>query len=261
MNSSFSGYAKNYDADFSLSEIGKLQRGRVWHFLKKNIPHRSFQILELNCGTGIDALWFAERDCSVLATDISAEMIKRAEVNTAARRELVQVGVCDCRNILSLTKGKQFDLIFSNFSGLNCLDETELKQLSDALSQLVKPGGKFIACFFGTKCIWERFYFLMKFNFKQMFRRGNGKSAVAKVGEDRITTWYYSVETIGRIFEKNFKVQKSMPVGFFIPPSYLNSIFKRIPFLLTLLAFFEKRFAPAMLSNYADHYIVSFTSS
>lgn len=259
MSESFSGYAENYDADFSHSEIGKLQRSRVWFFLKKNLANKPLQTLELNCGTGIDALWFAKRGCDVLATDISSEMIRKASQNTSAFKDKIKTITCDCRKILDVIKEEKFDVVFSNFSGLNCLSETELADLSNSISHVLKPDGKFIACFFGTKCRWEKLYFLVKFNFRAMNRRGDKKETQVKIKNDVFITWYYSTSTVSRIFADNFLPSQKMPVGLFIPPSYLNSFFKRIPFALKILSVLERFFSFSFLANYADHYVVCFT--
>ena len=49
--------SKNYDSVFTFSEIGKAQRQRVYHFASKYInPATPLDILELNCGTGEDAI-------------------------------------------------------------------------------------------------------------------------------------------------------------------------------------------------------------
>ena len=49
MLNDFDVSAKNYDAVFTFSEIGKAQRNRVYHFLKKDISKKhTLNILELN---------------------------------------------------------------------------------------------------------------------------------------------------------------------------------------------------------------------
>ena len=73
----FDSSATTYDSDFTFSEIGKLQRNRVHVFLAKNILNQNkLSVLEINCGTGEDALWLAERGCDVIATDASSKMIE-----------------------------------------------------------------------------------------------------------------------------------------------------------------------------------------
>lgn len=259
MSESFSSYAANYDTDFSNTEIGKLQRSRVWFFLERNLEGKPLKILELNCGTGIDAMWFAKKGCNILATDISPEMVNRAAENTLAFKDKVKTITCDCRTILEVTGKEKFDIVFSNFSGLNCLAHAELSDLSNSIKNVLKPDGKFIACFFGTKCWWEKLYFFFKFNFKEMNRRKDKKAVQVKIEDEAFTTWYYSTSTINKIFSNNFMLRDKMPVGIFIPPSYLNSFFRKFPFVLKILYKMECVFSFPFLSNYADHYVVCLT--
>jgi len=79
MKVAFDDLAKDYDVGFTESAIGKMQRNRVWHFLGHRIlSSEKSKILEVNCGTGVDAIWLADKGHEVLATDISPEMIERA---------------------------------------------------------------------------------------------------------------------------------------------------------------------------------------
>src|ERR1700739_4400499 len=76
----FDSLAAKYDDLFTRSLIGRAQREVVWDALIDTFEPGA-QILELNCGTGEDALFLAEHDVSVLACDASARMI-----DTARRR-------------------------------------------------------------------------------------------------------------------------------------------------------------------------------
>jgi ubiquinone/menaquinone biosynthesis C-methylase UbiE len=256
---SFNIYATSYDDDFSNSEIGKLQRARVHHFLKKYLPASPLNILEINCGTGIDALWLAKQGHKVLATDIAQQMIDVCETKlTNDREDRITFKVCDSRNVLSIAKDEKFDLIFSNFSGLNCLNKEELIEFSKAANQILKPKGKIIACVFGTKCCWERFYFLLKLEFKKINRRKNNGFADIIINGEPIRTFYYSPQSFAEKFTKEFLKTGLKPVGLFTPPSYLNNVFAKIPFALTVLNFLERVFSTSVFANYADHFIVCF---
>src|SRR4051812_48570299 len=81
MTAAFDNSAATYDEDFTNTSIGGLQRNKVWDYLLKTF-HSSFpsNILELNCGTGEDAIFFAEHGSKVLATDVSREMLNTATI-------------------------------------------------------------------------------------------------------------------------------------------------------------------------------------
>ena len=73
----FDSLAGKYDELFTRSLIGRAQRGAVWDVLL-DIFEPGSHILELNCGTGEDALFLARHDCSVVACDASGQMIQTA---------------------------------------------------------------------------------------------------------------------------------------------------------------------------------------
>src|SRR5438105_2569973 len=81
VQSLFDILAETYDSDFTASSIGKLQRKRVWKLLTPILQsyNRPLKILEINCGTGEDALHLAEMGHEIIATDASGVMIEKAQ--------------------------------------------------------------------------------------------------------------------------------------------------------------------------------------
>ena len=72
--SAFNNIAGQYDARDNQNPILQWMRGLVRKIYLKYIPTGS-KILELNAGTGVDAVFLAENGFKVHATDISEEMI------------------------------------------------------------------------------------------------------------------------------------------------------------------------------------------
>lgn len=72
----FDPAAHEYDAEFTDQLLGQWLRECVWKHTPFTAP---MHILELGCGTGEDARYFAEMGISVLATDASGEMIAVAK--------------------------------------------------------------------------------------------------------------------------------------------------------------------------------------
>ncbi len=68
---------------------------------------------------------------------------------------------------------KQYDLIFSNFGGLNCLSPRELNNFMSTALNLLAPKGFLIAVIMGRKTLWERFYFWIKKDYQESKRRRN----------------------------------------------------------------------------------------
>lgn len=76
----FDHIASPYDSLFSRSAIGLLQRKTVWKYIEGVLPElNGFEMLELNCGSGEDAVLFGERGFNLVATDISEETMKLTE--------------------------------------------------------------------------------------------------------------------------------------------------------------------------------------
>ena len=73
----FDQMAREYDDVFTNSMIGRAQRDAVWSVLTR-VFERGDRVLELNCGTGEDALFLAQNGISVTACDASEQMIQIA---------------------------------------------------------------------------------------------------------------------------------------------------------------------------------------
>jgi ubiquinone/menaquinone biosynthesis C-methylase UbiE len=260
MPSAFDLMAAVYDAGFTLTATGKLQRGRVHHFLRPWLANPPVHILEINCGTGDDALWLAARGHEVIATDASAEMIAvtMEKISASHLRSKITVRKSRFEELSENFRGKKFDLIFSNFGGLNCVSPPELKKLSIDFASLLKPGGKLIAVVMGQKCRWEQIYFLWKGKPEMAFRRNSTEPVQAALGKATVPTWYFSPREFEKQFEADFKKISARPVGLFIPPSYLNPFFEKRKWLLSLVHRLEKWFSFSVLSNQADHFLMAF---
>lgn len=248
--------AQSYDTVFSFSEIGKAQRERVHFYLDKYIlkSGTSLSILELNCGTGEDALFFAERQHQVLATDISMGMITEAQKKYTQPN--IQFKQQDITTITPDTFDQKFDLIFSNFGGLNCLSPQELQDFLKKASGLLKEKGQMVLVIMPKACLWERLYFLAKAQPKKAFRRKTNKAVIANVEGIGVKTWYYNPEEISAMNTTDFIAKKSFPVGIAIPPSYLETFFRTKKGLLSLLRKIEPVLKAPFWAKYADHYSI-----
>src|SRR5580704_16411686 len=69
--------AETYDQVFPETLVGRAMRGAVWTALEQAFQSGQ-RVLELNCGTGIDAVHLAERGVRVLACDLSPRMTEIA---------------------------------------------------------------------------------------------------------------------------------------------------------------------------------------
>jgi ubiquinone/menaquinone biosynthesis C-methylase UbiE len=253
MKASFDKAATTYDQSFTNTLIGKLQRNLVYKIVLKHLQNTN-NILEINCGTGEDAIWLAKKGFGVTATDISTEMISIAE----SKRNVENLNFiqADINTISEQFSDKNFDLIFSNFGGLNCLSKSELDNFISNSTNILSEKGKLILVIMPKNTLWEQLYFMLKGKFKSAFRRKKAK-AIANVDGENVLTYYYNPKDVVSLSNTNFELIETKPIGFFIPPSYLEPFFKNKKKLLNSLNWLESKFKDcSFLSKYADHYIL-----
>ena len=255
MKADFDKAAQNYDTTFTNSVIGKLQRDLVYHQFSKVISeHLPKTILEINCGTGEDAIWLAKQNFDVVATDISSTMIKIAKSKSVLENlTFIQT---DINQIATDFSPKNFDLIFSNFGGLNCLSLSEMTAFFKNVTQILSAKGHLVLVIMPKSTLWEQCYFLLKLDFKNAFRRKR-KYAIADINGEKVTTYYYNPKHIVNLATTNFVVKQINPIGFIVPPSYLEPFLKNKPRLISFLNAFEQQIKnQSWLSKYADHYLI-----
>jgi len=260
MHQAFDTIASGYDNSFTHSLIGTSQREIILRYLEISFPQQTKEnVLELNSGTGEDAIWFAKRGHKVLATDISKKMIsvieqKIDELDLSSRIRTMEL---DIREIGNKNFEGRFNLIFSNFGGLNCISKKDINSLPETLSKLLLPMGRLIMVIMPKYCIWETKYFLLKFNFKKAFRRYSENGTIAKLSGEKLRTFYYTPGQIKEIFKKYFDVIAVHPVGFFIPPSYMEKFFKSKRKTFNLLKILESSVTnQSFLAGFSDHYLI-----
>ena len=253
MKASFDKAATTYDQSFTNTLIGKLQRNLVYEVVSKHL-YQIKNILEINCGTGEDAIWLAKKGIEVTATDISTEMIFIA--NSKKNLKNLNFIHADINTISEQFSDKKFDLVFSNFGGLNCLNIDELSNFLNSVSTILSEKGKLILVIMPKNTLWEKVYFILKGKFKTAFRRAK-KVVFANVDGISVPTYYYNPKDIVNLSKTNFNYLDVKPVGFFIPPSFLEPFFKNKKGFLGLLETLESGIKNwSLLSKYADHYLI-----
>lgn len=217
--------------------------------------------MEINCGTGEDAVYLASRFQTVVATDLSSEMIRIAfEKSKKKKISTIEFLATDMLEIRNNLPQSQFDMIFSNFGGLNCLSDDQVQNLSSELKEMSNPDGNLILVIMGRKCLWEKFYFFIKGKTALVNRRMEPSGVNANIGTTHQKTFYYSPKEIKKHFSGSWNFKRLIPIGLFLPPSYLDPFFSKRPWLLKFLRSAEKIFGGfSFCADYADHYLIHFT--
>ena len=132
---------------------------------------------------------------------------------------------------------KPFDGAFSNFSGLNCLDD--LRSFANDLAALLRPGSPVLLCLWSRVCVAEFFWYLLHGQPRKACRRFPGK-AMAKVGAVTVPVIYPTVSTVRRAFSPWFQLRSRSAVGLFVPPSYVEKWMSKHPKILARLERLDK---------------------
>jgi ubiquinone/menaquinone biosynthesis C-methylase UbiE len=224
--------AEKYDEAFTGTFVGKMWRDAVLQELDARFQPGS-RVLELNCGTGVDAIHLAQRGVSVLACDISSRMICLARKHTMARglHERLDFRVLATEQLAALEAGVMFDGAFSNFSGLNCV--RDLAQVARNLASVLTQGSPLFLCMLGRFAPWEKLWYLAHADWKTAFRtlRSKGGASTANTVE----VHYYSRRKIVESFSPGFKLRKWKGIGIAVPPSYMEHWALRFPAITTSL--------------------------
>jgi SAM-dependent methyltransferase len=251
----FDANADAYDGQFTATVIGRMMRRAVWARCAARFSTGA-RVLEMNCGTGEDAAWLADRGIHVLATDASAAMLRVAQDKAAIRRS----GRMRLRQLaweqLEGLEETGFDGALSNFGGLNCIED--LGAAARALAKKLRPGGTALLCIMGPTVPWEWFWYLARGQTSKAFRRLRRGGTMWS----GITIHYPTIRAARRSFAPEFKMLRVSAIGALIPPPYTESRFGRHAQALATLDWVERRLESLWpLPQLADHYLLELVRS
>lgn len=212
-------------------------------------------ILELNCGTGVDTVYFAEHGYHLLATDNAPGMLQQLRIKVKERQLLQQVEIQHCSySEMHQIGDRRFDYILSNFGGLNCTDR--LDQVLQQFDTYLKPGGKATLVIMPKVSPWE-LVMALKGDFKTAFRRFR-KGTPAHVEGVYFSVYYYSPRYVMQALGKCFRRLTLKGIYFAVPPEFYQRFVERYPKLYRGLQKVE-----ALLGNLfpfnrcCDHYLIT----
>jgi ubiquinone/menaquinone biosynthesis C-methylase UbiE len=252
----FSRQSVIFDELYSANTIVNYKRARVRsHVLQYLKPDSS--ILELNSGTGEDALFFAEGH-HVHATDISTGMqqVLTQKVVDADMSDRVSTEICSFTELANLKNKGPYDAVFSNFGGLNCTGE--LDKVLASLPTLLKPGGTATLVIIPGFCLWETLL-IFKGKFKTATRRFFSKNGrTAHIEGQYFKCWYYSPNYVIKHSCKEFEVLSVEGLCTLVPPSYIEGFAEKHPVTYKLLKKWEGSLKSTWpWRNIGDYFIIT----
>jgi ubiquinone/menaquinone biosynthesis C-methylase UbiE len=258
VSAAFDSQSLVFDELYSANTIIQYKRDRVRDYLIKYLKPGS-DILELNSGTGEDAIYLAQKGHNVHATDISAGMQKMLiqKLNRQETDGRVSNEICSFTALNTLKNKGPYDVIFSNFAGLNCTGN--LDDVLSGFDELLKPEGIIVLVMLPGFCLWESLL-LLKGKFRTATRRFfSSKGRKANIEGISITCWYYSPGFVIRNLKDKFNLTGIEGLCTLVPPSYMEGFAEKHPGLYSFLCKKENRFKSKWPWKYiGDYYIISF---
>ncbi|HEY3473594.1 MAG TPA: class I SAM-dependent methyltransferase, partial [Anaerolineales bacterium] len=199
----FSRTAEKYDAFAQDHPHLRRMRNKVYAHLMRYVPPGA-RILELNAGTGTDAVQLAQRGYQIHATDIAPGMLDRL------RKKVEKLGLgsrvtVEERSFLALenTPGAPFDAVFSDLGGLNCIPD--LTPVIRSLPKVLKPGGIVTWVLMPHVCLWEMAE-VFRGNPSLAFRRFSRGSVRASLEGLSFEVYYFSPGQVLKWFGADFEL-------------------------------------------------------
>jgi SAM-dependent methyltransferase len=255
----FDAVADHYDKLFTASRIGQTQRAFVWTELKKAFRPGN-RVLDIGCGTGVDACFLGGLGVRVVACDSSPRMLAVAtrRVRETGSSEFVQPHLLGAEELSALREERIFDGAFSNFGALNCIKD--LRRLASDLAHVLRPGASALLCLMGPCCLWELIWYLAHGNPRKAFRRFHREGVDAQLADGAVVHVFYpSVRSLTSTFAPEFRLRSIKGIGVSVPPSYLESLVLRFPRTFAL----QERTDPLLgacpgIRLLADHILLRF---
>lgn len=252
----FDSVATDYDGPAGNNALIRHMRHALWNEIETLVPPGT-RLLDLGCGTGLDAAYFGERGYRVVAIDWSPRMVERtrARIRDAGLGESVVARVIGIHEMDQLD-GEKFACVYSDLGPLNCVPN--LTTVARACANLLEPGGMMIASVIGRRCPWEALYFLSRFNPERARRRS--RQGAVPVGLNGQTVWtrYFTPREFFREFAVQFELVRYRALGLFLPPPYLIHAYDRYRTLCTPLEWLDERLTWLPIVREAgDHFLIT----
>ena len=250
----FDSVAADYDGPRGNNELIQRMRATMWDTVAAGLPAGS-RLVDLGCGTGLDAFEFARRGYRVVATDWSGSMVERTRLRAQAaglesRLTVAHLGIQQLDRL-----DGEFDGIYSNFGPLNCAPD--LPAVAAECARLLRADGQLVFSVIGRICPWELGHYARRGRFRRAaVRAARGATAVGMNGHT-IWTRYYLPREFYRAFAPYFALEGYRALSLFMPPPYLVDYYRRRRRWCERLGRLDDRLgALPLLRDMGDHFLI-----
>jgi SAM-dependent methyltransferase len=250
----FDAVAPEYDGALGNNMLIQRMRERVIGKIVATFP-RGARLLDLGCGTGIDAVDLAARGYEIVAIDSSGGMVERTwarilDARLEDRAHAMQLGIHELEGLRGA-----FDGVYSNLGPLNCV--SDLRAAAHGMARLLKPRGKIIASVIGKYCPWELAFYALRFDIQRARIRLTNDRVPVPLQSETVWTRYYSPREFYRAFANEFELIELQALNVFMPPPYLAHACERHKNFFAPLEFLDDQLSGApLVRNFGDHFLI-----
>lgn len=209
----FSRKATIYDA-FGENHVNMIRMRHKFYTHIERVMPAGGHLLEINAGTGQDAVELARRGYRVHATDFATGMVAQIEAKLGRfdLGEQLTVQACSFTELHRVTGGP-FDGLYSNSGGLNCI--ADLTEVTRQLPNLLRPGARVTWVIMPRVCPWE--LAITPKDFRVGTRRLRREGILAHVEGVYFTTHYFTARETQRAFGPRFRRVRLEGLSVFTP--------------------------------------------
>ncbi len=255
VSEAFSAQAPVFDETQKSNQVLIWMRNRIYRHLDEYL-HSADTILELNAGTGIDAIHLARRGHRIVAVDNAAGMVKEIRKKAKIHGMTKKITAYQCSfTELHTVPVQSFDVIYSNFGGLNCVPD--LSAVVQQLKPYLKKGTLLFFAIMPPVCPWELLYAL-RGNWRFALRRLQKDGTASRIEGRHFLSWYFTPQQVVRAFGVDFTLVSLRGIASLTPPPYMVRFQKRFPRIVrTLMKMDEIVSAVPPFNRWADYFIIS----
>jgi ubiquinone/menaquinone biosynthesis C-methylase UbiE len=181
------------------------------------------RVLDVGCGTGLDAVFLASRGIHVVGIDASSEMIQqlRQRVINEFPRGQIDSYVMEIEALSNLRE-QSFDGIIAAFASLNSLPN--LTRFSADAAQLVRPGGRMVLHMLNRFSLWEFLGCMWRGDFQAARRVGRATQRPFFIGGQSVAHSIYFPREAYACFRPDFHLREVYSLGAVRPPHTLRRL-------------------------------------
>jgi ubiquinone/menaquinone biosynthesis C-methylase UbiE len=251
----FSRTAEKYDTFATDHPNQTRMRIKVYSHIQRFVPPDS-RILELNAGTGTDAVELARRGYTIHATDIAPGMLKRLQdkVQTLELSDKITNQQCSFTELEKI-KGAPFDAVFSDLGGLNCI--SDLSSVIVQLPKVLRLNGTVTWVLMPPVCLWEMAE-ILRGHPRLAFRRFAPRGTRAHLEGLYFTVYYFTPEKVVGWFGSDYECLAIEGLSVITPTAESKNFAKQYPRLYRTLSWLDDRLASRRpWRSWGDFFIIT----